>query len=91
MNSVTKQLYLNKIMERFMDNFYRNKKIYCHTCSFNITHMKVQIYEENCTRIYKLKQKYRIFSKFFNKIVVSNIDKTVKFYSDDEIFIKTFL
>lgn len=91
MNSVNRQLYMNLLMVYFMKNFQLNKKVYCKNCYFDIVNLKVRICDETSMVSYRLKKKYKLFFKFFNKIIVNNNEKTVKFFTDDEIFIKNFL
>lgn len=91
MNSVNRQLYMNLLMVYFMKNFKLNKKVYCKNCYFDIVNLKVRICDETSMVSYRLKKKYKLFFKFFNKIIVNNNEKTVKFFTDDEIFIKNFL
>lgn len=91
MNSANKRLYINLLISYFMENFYLNKKVYCKNCYFNIKHMRVLICDGNSMASYKLKEKYRIYLKFFNKIIINSSKKTISFMGDEEIFIKNFL
>lgn len=91
MNSVSKQMYANMLMLHFIKNFQLNRKVYCKNCYFNIKNMKVRICDEKSMVCYKLKKKYKIYLKFFHKIIVNKNDKSIKFFTDDDIFIKSFL